>query len=77
MVAERQEETHLLIVTGPMRDRLFDRFSRLYATSSDVRVLKDRRYGERRRTVRPPAEDHRASDRRAQRGGWVFPSESV
>jgi len=82
------ERPHLLIVTGPLRDRLYDRFTRLYANASDVRVIKDRRYGDRRRSERPRDDDRRRSeeareddrrraDRRRRPPEWVFPPESV
>jgi hypothetical protein len=78
MVADEAQETvHLLIVTGPLRDRLFERFSRLYANAADVRVIKDRRYAERRRTTQARDEDRRRSDRRRQPPEWVFPPEAV
>lgn len=81
-------DPHMLIVTGPLRDRLYERFVRLYANASDVRVIKDRRYGERRRSERPGDEDRRRSerqleddrrrsDRRRRPPEWVFPPESV
>ncbi|MBM3147816.1 MAG: hypothetical protein FJ000_07985 [Actinobacteria bacterium] len=71
------EHPHLLIVTGPLRDHLYERFARLYANASDVRVIKDRRYGERRRSERPRDDDRRRSDRRSRPPEWVFPPESV
>jgi len=68
---------HLLIVTGPLRDRLYERFSRLYSGASDVEVVKDRRQGERRRTLRPHETDRRRRDRRRQPPEWVFPPETL
>jgi hypothetical protein len=78
-VVEREhgEEVHLLIVTGPLRDRLFERFSRLYASADDVRVIKDRRYGERRRSPQPASDERRRSDRREKPAEWLFPPETV
>jgi hypothetical protein len=81
-------DPHLLIVTGPLRDRLYERFVRLYANASDVRVIKDRRYGERRRSEQAREDDRRRSeqareddrrraDRRRRPPEWVFPPESV
>jgi len=68
---------HLLIVTGPLRDRLYERFSQLYSGVSDVKVVKDRRRGERRQTLRPHQVDRRRSDRRRGRPDWVFPPEAL
>jgi hypothetical protein len=77
VLAESTETVHLLIVTGPLRDRLYERFARLYANTDDVRVIKDRRYGERRRSPRPPEAERRTSDRRQQAPEWVFPPRQV
>jgi hypothetical protein len=74
---EQREDVHMLIVTGPLRDRLFERFSRLYANADDVRVVKDRRYGERRHTPAVPSDDRRRSDRRQRPAEWLFPPETV
>jgi hypothetical protein len=74
---ENRVDVHLLIVTGPLRDRLFERFSRLYANADDVRVIKDRRYGERRRAPQAPSDDRRRSDRRQRSADWLFPPEPV
>jgi len=68
---------HLLIVTGPLRDRLYERFSRLYSGASDVEVVKDRRHGERRRRLLPHSGDRRRGDRRRQAPEWVFPPETL
>ncbi len=68
---------HMLFVTGPLRDRLFERFSRLYAGAADVRVMKDRRYGERRRSLRDADPDRRMADRRQRPADWIFPPEPV
>jgi hypothetical protein len=73
VLAESTGTVHLLIVTGPLRDRLYERFARLYANAEDVRVIKDRRYGERRRAPRPPDTERRSSDRRQRAAEWVFP----
>lgn len=71
------EGTHVLIITGPMRDRLYERFSRLYASSASVSVLKDRRYGERRRSSVHWSTERRLSDRRVVRAEWIFPPATV
>lgn len=65
---------HVLVVTGPERDRLFERFCRLYTGRVDVEVVKDRRRVERRRAERGPANmERRVGERRQSRAEWVFP----
>jgi hypothetical protein len=65
------DDVHELIVTGPARDRLFERFARLYAGRADVVVIKDRREIDRRRESESDAERHRRERRR--RAAWLFP----
>jgi len=65
---------HVLIVTGPERDRLYDRFSALFAGRGDVLVVKDRRVAQRRRTALGPGDgERRATERRRVRPDWVVP----
>ena len=65
---------HVLIVTGPERDRLYDRFATLFAGRGDVQVVKDRRVAQRRRSVTGPGDgERRAADRRSVRPDWVVP----
>ena len=61
-----------LIVTGPLKERLFDLFSRLYAGRHDVRVVLDRRLDARRRAEQA-APERRRGERRAHTSSWVFP----
>ena len=61
-----------LVVTGPLRERLFDLFARVYAGRSDVRVIMDRRKAARRRRAGQAAPDRRRADRRRPTA-WVFP----
>jgi len=77
MEGEYQVNVHRLVVTGPLRDRLYERFAELYEHSADVEVVKDRRYAERRRSVVGAALDRRRDDRRRDRADWVFPPESA
>jgi hypothetical protein len=63
----------VLIVTGPLRGRLFDLFTHLYAGRADVRVILDRRHAERRRESQPDAPQRRRADRRRRSPAWVFP----
>jgi hypothetical protein len=77
MDREYQVKVHRLVVTGPLRDRLYDRFAELYRHSADVEVVKDRRYAERRHFVVSPSDDRRRDDRRRRGADWVFPPESA
>jgi hypothetical protein len=69
--------TDELLVTGPSRDRLFDLFIRLYAGRSDVRVVKDRRFVERRSRSAGGAAERRRADRRRRPPAWVVPSPEI
>jgi hypothetical protein len=62
-----------LVVTGPLRGRLFDLFTHLYAGRSDVRVILDRRHAERRCESQPEAPQRRRAERRRRSPAWVFP----
>ena len=62
-----------LVVTGPLRGRLFDLFTHLYAGRSDVRVILDRRHAERRCESQPEAPQRRWAERRRRSPAWVFP----
>jgi len=64
---------HVLIVTGPQRERLHRRFARLYAFSTDVLVRLDRRYRQRRRAAASREVERRRTERRVERPDWVFP----
>lgn len=66
-------ELHVLVITGPARDRLFERFARLYQSSSDVVVVKDRRRTERRNS-RMRVEGERRRRERRTAAPWLFPS---
>lgn len=62
-----------LIVTGPLKERLFDLFSRLYAGRYDVRVVMDRRHDARRRWEQQAVGERRSAERRTRSPGWTFP----
>jgi hypothetical protein len=62
-----------LVVTGPERDRLYERFRRLFWGRDGVEVLKDRRVSERRRDASPVPADRRARERRRVAPDWVVP----
>jgi len=76
-VTDARVECHVLIVTGPERDRLYERFARLYEFSYDVVVVRDRRRAERRRSQEPQAYERRGADRRVSAPEWVFPPETA
>ena len=68
----------IIVVPRPLEDFFYERLSRHYAERSDVRVVVDRRAGERRRTDRyvagpSPLSDRRRSDRRTDRVSWSLP----
>ena len=72
-----KEEPHVLVVTGPLRDRLFERFSGLYTYRSDVVVFRDQRVQERRGCSTRFAEDRRRTERRRRAPVWTFPPPSA
>jgi len=67
------DDTRLLVVTGPARDELFERFSRLFYGRADVAVVKDRRYSERRAGASSRVWERRESDRRRRVPDWIVP----
>jgi hypothetical protein len=78
MPAKRQElVVNELIVTGPLKERLYDLFTRVYAGRNDVRVIMDRRGDARRRPEQAPTEqappERREPDRRRRPPTWIFP----
>jgi hypothetical protein len=73
MVATADTPVAVLVVTGPARDRLYDRFRRLYQGRDDVRVVVDRRGRQRRGSPARVAIERRRGERRVA-GPWlVFP----
>jgi hypothetical protein len=65
---------HVLYVTGPVRERLYARFSGLFQGRADVEVRIDRRVAERRRDQRGPQRgERRSGDRRRVRPEWMVP----
>jgi hypothetical protein len=77
MDGEYLVQAHRLIVTGPLRDRLYERFADLYRHSVDVEVVKDRRYAQRRRVAVVRPDERRHDDRRRLTPDWVFPPEAA
>ena len=64
---------HRLVVTGPQRERLYERFCRLFWGREGVEVLKDRRIAERRRDLSSVAAERRARERRHAAPDWLVP----
>ncbi len=62
-----------LVVTGPLKERLFDLFTQVYAGRHDVRVVMDRRQDAGSQRVAPAAPAGRGADRRRRPPTWVFP----
>ena len=74
MAGEAGPERYVLYVTGPLRERLYRRFSSLFDGRDDVEVRIDRRVAERRRDPGGPADgERRAGDRRRRRPDWIVP----
>jgi hypothetical protein len=73
MVVLLDTDMHRLVVTGPARDRLYDRFGRLFWGRDDVEVLKDRRVADRRRDRREIVVDRRSVERRRTAPVWLVP----
>ena len=65
---------HVLYVTGPQRERLYEHFTALFRGRDDVAVMMDRRREERRRTLRAPVDGElRCADRRRHPPDWIVP----
>lgn len=72
MLGRDFSEHHVLVVTGPDRDRLYERFRILFFGRDDVEVVKDRRRCERRAQAAPTGRERRAGERR-HAVVWVVP----
>jgi hypothetical protein len=71
-------QPRIIVVPRPLEGFFLERLTRHYAERSDVRVVVDRRVGERRRVDRyvcapNPLSDRRRTDRRADRVIWSLP----
>ncbi len=73
MDAHVDTATYRLVVTGPGRDRLYERFRLLFWGRDGVEVLKDRRVSERRRDRKRTAFERRSRERRHAAPDWVVP----
>jgi hypothetical protein len=65
--------SYRLVVTGPERDRLYERFRRLFWGREGVEVLKDRRVLDRRRDRSRVAAERRSRERRRAAPDWLVP----
>ena len=73
MNAYADTATYRLVVTGPQRDRLYERFSALFWGRDGVEVLKDRRVTERRLELSRTDFERRSRERRRAAPDWVVP----
>ncbi|MEI6452490.1 MAG: hypothetical protein WCP98_21405 [Actinomycetes bacterium] len=73
MAAQADTATYTLVVTGPGRDRLYERFRLLFWGRDGVAVVKDRRVTERRRERARVAAERRARERRRAAPDWLVP----
>jgi len=73
MNAYADTATYRLVVTGPQRDRLYERFSALFWGRDGVEVLKDRRVTERRLEPSRTDFERRSRERRRAAPDWVVP----
>ena len=73
MNANVDTAVHRLVVTGPGRDRLYQRFNRLFRGRDGVEVVKDRRVTERRRGRSQSAVERRSRERRREAPDWMVP----
>ena len=73
MAADPQYK-HVLYVTGPQREQLFEHFSALFQGRDDVEVRIDRRVAERRRRPGAPVGcERRVRERRLNPPDWMVP----
>ena len=74
MDSPESDDTYVLIVTGPARDRLYERFSKLFWGRSGVEVVKDRRLDQRRHADDGSrSSERRNRERRRRRPEWIVP----
>jgi hypothetical protein len=73
MDAHADTAPYRLVVTGPQRDRLYERFRRLFWGRDGVEVLKDRRVADRRRDRSRVAAERRSRERRRAAPDWLVP----
>ena len=74
MESQGDSDRYVLFVTGPLRERLYRRFSSIFDGRDDVVVRIDRRVSDRRHDPGGPADgERRAGDRRHRRPDWIVP----
>jgi hypothetical protein len=74
MAQEAGQREHVLFVTGPERERLYEHFIQLFRGRDGVEVRLDRRVSERRRERRGPDDgERRVGDRRLRPPEWMVP----
>ena len=74
MESQGEADRYVLFVTGPLRERLYRRFSSLFDGRDDVVVQIDRRVSERRHDPRGPDDgERRGAERRRRRPDWIVP----
>ena len=74
MAADPAQHKHVLYVTGPQREQLYEHFSALFHGRDDVEVRMDRRVAERRRSwVAPVDGERRRRERRLHPPEWMVP----
>ena len=63
----------VIIIPRGLEDFFYDRLCRRYAGRSDVTILVDRRWGERRAIEQAVFRECRSRERRHAAGDWVLP----
>jgi hypothetical protein len=63
----------VIVIPRGLEDFFYDRLCRRYAGRSDVTILVDRRWGERRAIEQAVFPERRSSERRRAAGDWVLP----
>lgn len=63
----------VIVIPRGLEDFFYDRLCRRYAGRSDVTILVDRRWGERRAAEQAVFPERRQGDRRRDDGAWALP----
>lgn len=66
-------ENRVIIIPRGLEDFFYDRLCRRYAGRSDVTILVDRRWGERRAIEQAVLPERRRDDRRRRDTAWALP----
>jgi hypothetical protein len=66
-------EKKVIIIPRGLEDFFYDRLCRRYAGRSDVTILVDRRWGERRAIEQAVLPERRREDRRRSTTAWALP----